>query len=47
MVHAIVFFRLDDTIYAVDIFKKQSRKTPPRIIKRAIKIYQMMANQKP
>lgn len=35
----IVFFRIGDTGYVVDAFKKQSKKTPERIIERAEKIY--------
>lgn len=35
----IIFFRIGDTGYVVDVFKKQSKKTPKRIIERAEKIY--------
>jgi len=37
--YRIIFFRAGGTIYVVDVFKKQSRKTPWRIIRRAEKIY--------
>lgn len=35
----IIFFRLEGSIYVIDVFKKQSKKTPLRIIERAEKIY--------
>ena len=37
--YRIVFFTIGDKGYVVDVFKKQSRKTPQRIIERAEKIY--------
>ena len=37
--YRLIFFKKNDTTYLVDIFKKQSRKTPTRIINRAEKIY--------
>jgi len=40
--YRLVFFRKEEIIYVIDIFKKQSRKTPWRIIKRAEKIYQSL-----
>ena len=38
--YRIVFFIWGNTCYVVDMFKKQSAKTPKRIIDRAEKIYQ-------
>lgn len=37
--YRIVFFKIGSIIYIVNAFKKQSRKTPQRIIKKAEKIY--------
>ena len=37
--YRIVFFRIAGTGYVVDAFKKQSRKTPKRIIERAERIH--------
>lgn len=37
--YRIIFFRIGKKGYAVDAFKKQSKKTPRRIIERAEKIY--------
>ncbi|HEY5221164.1 MAG TPA: type II toxin-antitoxin system RelE/ParE family toxin [Candidatus Paceibacterota bacterium] len=37
--YRILYFRIEGTIYVVDVLKKQSRKTPRRIIKRAWNIY--------
>lgn len=37
--YRIIFFRIGEKGYAVDAFKKQSKKTPKRIIERAEKIY--------
>lgn len=37
--YRIVFFKIGDTGYVVDVFRKQSKKTPKRIIERAEKIY--------
>jgi len=37
--YRIIFFRIGEKGYAVDAFKKQSQKTPRRIIERAEKIY--------
>lgn len=42
--YRIVFFRIDNTGYVVDAFKKQSKKTPRRIIERAEKIYRGINN---
>ena len=33
--YRIVFFQIADTIYIADVFKKQSKKTPKRIIEKA------------
>lgn len=38
--YRIIFFRIGEKGYAVDAFKKQSQKTPRRIIGRAERIYQ-------
>ncbi|MBI2623625.1 MAG: type II toxin-antitoxin system RelE/ParE family toxin [Candidatus Liptonbacteria bacterium] len=38
--YRIVFFEIDGLAYVTDIFRKKSQKTPPRIIERAVKIYQ-------
>ena|SRR3989344_6126167 len=35
----IIFFQIGSVAYIADVYKKQSKKTPPRIIKRAEKIY--------
>ena len=43
--YRFVFFRFGGTVYVVDAFKKKSAKTPPRIIKRATKMYQRILNQ--
>ncbi|MBI3589099.1 MAG: type II toxin-antitoxin system RelE/ParE family toxin [Candidatus Liptonbacteria bacterium] len=37
--YRIIFFTISEKIYVVDAFKKQSQKTPKRIIERAEKIY--------
>lgn len=37
--YRIIFFTIGTTIYIVDAFKKQSQKTPKRIIKKAEEIY--------
>ncbi len=37
--YRLIFFHKSRRPYVVDIFKKQSRKTPRRIIERAEKIY--------
>ncbi len=37
--YRIVFFKIRTIVYVVDMFKKQSQKTPQRIIKKAEKIY--------
>ncbi len=37
--YRIVFFVLGGKGFAIDVFKKQSKKTPLRIIERAEKIY--------
>ena len=42
--YRIVYFRVGATIYAVDIFKKQSRKTPLRFIRQAEKRYRAIIN---
>jgi phage-related protein len=42
----VVFFEHNDAIYAVDAFKKQSQKTPKRIIERTEKIYYQVVNKK-
>lgn len=36
--YRIVFFQRDNTAYVVDIFRKKSKKTPQRVIERAIRI---------
>lgn len=43
--YRIVFFSFRTTLFIVDVFKKQSQKTPVRIIKRAEKIYQKIAQE--
>ena len=40
--YRIVFFRRETMMYVVDAFKKQSKKTPLRIIERAEKIYKQI-----
>lgn len=40
--YRIVFFQENGIIYVVDIFKKQSRKTPKGIIERAEEIYRIL-----
>ena len=40
--YRLIFFNKNDTTYLVDIFRKQSRKTPVRIIDRAEKIYNLI-----
>ena len=42
--YRVVFFTIGTTGYVVDVFKKQSRKTPKRIIERAERIYRSMSN---
>lgn len=42
--YRIVFFRINNTGYVVDAFRKQSKKTPKRIIERAEKIYRDINN---
>ena len=37
--YRIVFCKVGATIYVIDVFKKQSAKTPLRIIEQAEKIY--------
>lgn len=37
--YRITFFNIGTTIYVVDAFKKQSQKTPKRIIEKAERIY--------
>lgn len=43
--YRIIFFAIGDNIYAVDSFKKQSQKTPKRIIERAEKIYKTLSKK--
>lgn len=40
--YRIVFFRIGTKGYVVDAFRKQSKKTPKRIIERAERIYRDM-----
>ncbi|OGY98059.1 MAG: hypothetical protein A2855_00960 [Candidatus Liptonbacteria bacterium RIFCSPHIGHO2_01_FULL_57_28] len=40
--YRLIFFRKNEMTYVVDIFKKQSQKTPVRIIDRAEKIYNLL-----
>ena len=40
--YRLVFFRKEEIIYVIDIFKKQSQKTPRRIIERAERLYQSL-----
>ena len=42
--YRIIFFYKNRVGYVVDAFKKQSQKTPQRIIKRAEKIYKNIKN---
>jgi phage-related protein len=42
--YRIIYFRTPTAICVVDVFKKQSRKTPLRFIKRAEKIYKKLNN---
>lgn len=42
--YRVIFFSIGTTGYVVDAFKKQSRKTPKRIIERAEKIYKDIVN---
>ncbi|MCL4405004.1 MAG: type II toxin-antitoxin system RelE/ParE family toxin [Patescibacteria group bacterium] len=42
--YRIVYFKHKETIYAVDVFRKKSQKTPPRIIHRAEQIYLAVTN---
>ena len=44
--YRIVFFRIGATGYVVDAFRKQSKKTPKRIIERAEKIYRDIKNSR-
>ncbi|MBI4085721.1 MAG: type II toxin-antitoxin system RelE/ParE family toxin [Candidatus Liptonbacteria bacterium] len=37
--YRIVFFKIGDSGYVVDVFRKQSKKTPKRTIERAERIY--------
>ena len=37
--YRVIFFNIGATAYVVDAFKKQSQKTPKRIIENAEKIY--------
>ncbi len=37
--YRIVFFKKMNAIYIIDAFKKQTQKTPKRVIERAEKIY--------
>ena len=41
--YRIVFFTISNTGYIVDAFRKQSRKTPKRIIERAEEIYRVIS----
>ncbi len=43
--YRIIFFNIGGTIYIVDAFKKQSQKTPKRIIEKAEKIYKGLKTQ--
>ncbi len=40
--YRIVFFRIADIGYVVDIFRKKSKKTPKRNLERAEKIYRSL-----
>jgi phage-related protein len=40
--YRVVFFKTASIIYVVDAFKKQSDKTPKRVIDRAEKIYKII-----
>lgn len=40
--YRIIFFRKTNIIYIVDAFKKQTQKTPKRIIERAEKMYKII-----
>lgn len=42
--YRIVFVIIGETIFVTDVFKKQSQKTPKRIIEHAEKIYQKILN---
>lgn len=43
--YRLVFFYSGQTIYVLYAFKKQSQKTPERVIKKAQKIYQKIPKQ--
>jgi phage-related protein len=42
--YRVIFCRAETIIYIVDIFKKQSRKTPGNIIKKAEETYRKIQN---
>lgn len=44
--YRVVYFQHKETIYAVDAFRKKSKKTPLRIIQRAEQIYITLTNNK-
>lgn len=44
--YRVIFFRFDAKIYVVEIFKKQSQKTPQRIIERAERIHRNIGGLK-
>ncbi len=44
--YRIVYFQQKGIIYAVDAFRKKSRKTPKRVIERAEEVYRMVTNIK-
>ena len=41
--YRVVFFRTGTRGYVVDVFRKQSKKTPKRVIERAERIYRDMS----
>jgi phage-related protein len=40
--YRVVFFVKEETVYVIDAFKKQSQKTPHRILERALGIYRKL-----
>lgn len=43
--YRVVFFKISEIGYVVDVFRKKSRKAPKRIIERAEKIYRDVSRQ--
>jgi phage-related protein len=43
--HRIVFFEYKGVVYVVDAFKKQSKKTPKRVIERAKGIHRYVVSK--